>query len=518
MLFHSYNGLVSEEGLKRAMEEGKSNVNTVKEELELRKSVEKAQAELIEFVCQQIGISCLHPNMNPASWPPPTGQVPFVPLKRPMRMDLDEITETDGSTVLNYERCTNLFQIHKCKFAYCLKEIKKKQAAAETNVITRDDKHFVCRFNFPQTMYGFQVKTEKGQHGDFITESNFGGLTHVEGAEIDQPPQEPGEEPRSRASIGRRDLQFARNHPYVDSHVKEIALGWCGNTDTQLIKSEAQCRRYLAKYLNKEEGASHSQKKLMKATGSKLNENSSIRSGIQRLMIQSTTREVCRQEAVIMTNKKGEFMVFSMPSRMVCIGETRRLNLDVTDPNARAFNDSGWQFKYFNRDDDNNFLEAVARYEKDPEVWKTKAKKKLPNYKNVKHPREVNLHDFCSFFTKQWDFVREEHFPVFTPFLREVSPNNKDLYERFCKGRLLQFKAGAKPENLLEGGFKTYAECLEDFVKNGADCPTLVKDEFKEAQMKKAKEEEDPPEDNYDLLETPDYEDLFPDVEGKVVF
>ena len=477
------------------------------------KKVAKAQEELIEFVCQQIGISCQHPTLDPATWPPPTGQVPFVPLKRPMRMDLEEIMETDESKKLNYERGVNLFQIHKCKFAYCLKEISKKRAQEEENVIEEDGKSFKCRFNFPQETFGFNVTTEQGPNGDFITESRFSGAPR-HGASIVEPPKPVGDGALSTL-IGKRNLEIARNHPYVGSHVKELALGFCSNSDTQLIKSESQCRRYLSKYLNKEEGASHTQKKVMKAVGSKLNETSSVKSAIKSLLIQSTTREVCRQEAVMMINRNDEFMKFSLKTRRVCIGDTRRLNLDVTNPDARAFNDSGWQVMYFNRETDTNFLNAVKRFEEDPDGWKTEAHMKLPNYKNVVHPRQVNLHHYCAFFKKNWQFVNEEHFPVFSPVLRNVNPNNKELFEDFCKYRLLQFKAGSNPSNVLEG-FGTYEDCLKDFIDKDSNCPTIVKEEYDEALLKRALQTKDMPEDDNDQFLDVSYEDLHPGLEGEM--
>ena len=124
---------------------------------------------------------------------------------------------------------------------------------------------------------------------------------------------------------------------------------------------------------------------------------------------------------------------------------------------------------------------------------------------------------FCAFFKKDWTLIKQEHCPTFTPFFRiAVNPNNTELYEKSCRNRLLQFKPGTTPDNVL-GGFETHEDCLKDFVENHPRCPGLIKEEFENAQVKKVKKKgTEKEEDNYDdFLDVSD-DDLCPDVDGVI--
>ena len=136
---------------------------------------------------------------------------------------------------------------------------------------------------------------------------------------------------------------------------------------------------------------------------------------------------------------------------------------------------------YWNRDINEDFLAAVAEYEKDPEAWKAMAH---PNYKSPKHPRDVNLHNFVAFFNEKWRLQKTEYVPCFSPRLVKVPrSSNKTYYDIFCRTRLLQLKAGANPKNLLTDDKNTYAKAMEDFYTT-EECPRLLKEEFEEAKSK----------------------------------
>ena len=513
--FYRYNKNVTSEDLLTARESNDpSKIEEVEKELDTKRKVEEAKRDIINFVCLQMGISCLHPDFDPATWPPPTGQIPFRTTVNPLRLDIEETLSTEESILQNYSRLANMVQIHHCRHNYCLREVKKKKGIEkDPNIIERDGKFYECRFKFPQETHGFELKTEKGQNGgDFIVEANFDG-SHYPGALIPDQNYDPAV---SKVTVNR-DLQMARNHPFVSSHIKEIALGFGANTDAQLIRSEHQCQAYLGKYVNKEEPNSNAHKKVLKAAASKLNENSSLRGGLQKIMIQTTTRETCRQEAVIMMKKDGEFTNFSLPDRHVGLGGGMRVSLDAANPHAKAVNDSGWQQKYWERETDPNYQAAVELFERNPDAWRELVQNVHPDYKNPVHPRDVSLHEFCAFFKKDWTLNPSEHFPVFTPFYRmAVNPNNTELYEKSFRNRLLQFKPGTTPDNVL-GGFETHEDCVKDFVENNPRCPQLLKELYEEAQKKKSKKKEaEREEDNYDdFLDVSD-DDLCPEIDGKM--
>ena len=157
-------------------------------------------------------------------------------------------------------------------------------------------------------------------------------------------------------------------------------------------------------------------------------------------------------------------------------------------------------------------MDAIAEYEKDPVAW---AKKMPPSYKNPRHPSEVSLHHFVAHFTKSWKPSRRECIPIFTPYLAHTpSVMNKPLFEQWAKSRLLQFKPGSNPKNVL-GEFPTYQEALDNFVEKDPLCPTVLKELYKEGLTKTSKEDQEGEEVSEQANEEEDpFPDLVQQVEG----
>ena len=124
---------------------------------------------------------------------------------------------------------------------------------------------------------------------------------------------------------------------------------------------------------------------------------------------------------------------------------------------------------------DENYKKACNAYQQDPQKWKAQL---LPNYKNPKSPEETSLHLFISFFKKDWTAKKKEAMPFCTPYFQYIPTLNKpEKHEAFCRAKLLQFKPGANPKNVL-GDFETYRDCLQDFMKNSIHCPPFLEKDF----------------------------------------
>lgn len=372
---------------------------------------------------------------------------------------------------------------------------------------------YSCRFDFPKDVEGFDYVTEPGQNSDIITAANFNHEKMEKGA-IFVTTEKLGDD-----SL-KRDLHLARNHPNLNEFNKAIGLGFSSNTDIKLIKSYEQLVAYVNKYLTKSEGNSLAHHKVLKGLSSKLNDDMTVRSGLIRTAIKANNREFSRQEAFLMASSDKEFVNFSLPSRLCSLSGNKSIQLDIGDPNAKATNDSGFADIYHKRNEDENFKAACQKYEENPEAWVEKARKIHPSWRQPTHPKNVSLHFYLAYFKKNWELAPTEYFPIVTPhFSRNPNPNNKEGYENFCKIKLLQFKPGSNPTNVLEG-FSTHAECFADFVKNNEFCPQLMKDFYETAMLNETMgeigqiEEED-----HDMENGENYgldnalEELYPDID-----
>ena len=191
----------------------------------------------------------------------------------------------------------------------------------------------------------------------------------------------------------------------------------------------------------------------------------------------SAGRAISRQECSLQLNNKHGYHKLSLPVKLVSLSGEKSLDLNKLDqPDAKITRTTSMAEAYWKRETDENFLAAVALYEENPIAWKAMAH---PNYRSPKHPREVSLHNFVAFFNEKWVLQKREHIPCFSPRLIKVPrSSNKVFYEMFCRTRLLQFKPGATPTNLLSEGQETYAKAMDAFVFG--ECPSLVReDDFK---------------------------------------
>jgi hypothetical protein len=94
-----------------------------------------AREKIIKFATEHIGISAIHPNLDPHEWPPPYGQKVYQALNNSLKQKLQEIAVDETKLMDDYESLINLVQIHKCMKNYCLKpkhQKKKNDTPAST--------------------------------------------------------------------------------------------------------------------------------------------------------------------------------------------------------------------------------------------------------------------------------------------------------------------------------------------------------------------------------------------------
>jgi hypothetical protein len=97
-----------------------------------------AREKIINFATEHIGISAVHPNLDPHEWPPPYGQNVYQNLNNSLRQNLRDFADSGALLIEDYENLINVVQIHKCMRNYCLKAIpsrKNKDTPAATATV-----------------------------------------------------------------------------------------------------------------------------------------------------------------------------------------------------------------------------------------------------------------------------------------------------------------------------------------------------------------------------------------------
>ena len=256
-----------------------------------------------------------------------------------------------------------------------------------------------------------------------------------------------------------------RNHPRINGHIPEVALAWQGNTDTKFIYDCDQVTAYLNKYINKPEPRSADQSKIARAAASDVNEDRPARKGIQQILLQTINREISKQECYLQLNNKHGYHKLALPVKPISLSGQKAVLLNhLNDPDAPVTKKNSMADIYWRREEDPNYQTAVAEFEADAEAWKAKAHS---NWATPKHPKDVSLHMFVAYFNEKWQFHKREYIPCFSPRLKIVPRStNFVLYEMYCRTRLLQFKPGATPTNLLDMRSKFVREGIAFFFEH----------------------------------------------------
>ena len=428
------------------------------------------------------------------------------PVVDVLRQTNEEKLKSNESMQLSYERLVNRVHLHSHNINYCLREVKEEKKGEtedekktkektmdkpasndtilEPGTVIKDGKLYKCRFGFDKALVGYTK-----DFGEGMKQQVFKSVQR----KYPQSPVIPeGVEVISDFETGKKDLVYLRNHPAVNDHSKEISLLWGANTDVKYILHPDHLIGYLTNYVTKGEKASNEMHSISRAAIAKVNEDSPVRSVLQKTIMKAVERDKSRQECyqelagISPVKCSKDFRLVSVTGEGKCINIDGDLNQKISDSKNVAD-------VYWGREKDPNYHAAISSYNEDPDAWQ---KLFIKTWKVAKSPADVTLHEFAAFFTKNWTPSKTEFIPVISPCFMRPPTNTKkakDAYELFCRSSLLEYKPGCNPDN-IKGGFDSLHEALKDFVSNDDwkdICPRYLKSDFQIANTKKKKKKDD---------------------------
>ena len=162
-----------------------------------------------EFASLRVGQTAVHPEPNPAQWPPPEGPNRERPTLNCLRRLFSEVVQSDELLCQDCVLLTNRVQRHKCNRRYCLLSLPPGLRLS------------ICKFNFPKSLVGFEAEQEGST---IISVTNKMEETEFQAA----------------CFLGSL-LALARNHPRVVEHLQEVMQGGGGTPTSRLSRAWNSC-------------------------------------------------------------------------------------------------------------------------------------------------------------------------------------------------------------------------------------------------------------------------------------
>ena len=127
---------------------------------EEEKLILESWQKVIDFAVNHVGVSSVHPQVDPKLWPGPEGQNVSKPATNCLRRNYLDVVTSDKSILWSilwfYDHLINRVQLHGCRLIYCLKIILLNVAR--------------CRFGYPMTLKGFEEKMKSADGKEFLDE------------------------------------------------------------------------------------------------------------------------------------------------------------------------------------------------------------------------------------------------------------------------------------------------------------------------------------------------------------
>ena len=403
-----------------------------------------ARQDIIIHSTLELGISAIHPNSTPSHWPGPYGSNVHTPPLNVLRQNYLDLK--DGFEFKErHEMLVNRTMLHKCRIGYCQKQNKRDK-----------DGNLICRFGFPKKLCGFENQYSVSDNGALYSEN----INRTE-------------EAKGGATYVGDQLTFLRNHPTVVNHVPELLNIWGANIDSNEINSYEQIINYLMKYMFKNEPNSPGFNSISGAVVSNAPIGESLKKVLQKVLMQSIKEhDISKQECMHILNQLP-FVEFSHEFVHVNVMGTRRINFSSDNTTlSHPAQEDNYASIYWKRNEDPFFQEAVQKYNsKEPHVI-------------MENPIDINLYNFCRFYTKKWKLSQKEKVPHITPnFYRIPKKNgpNSAQYMLFLKSILLIFKSGTKFNEIDILSREELEDEVDHFVRTES-CPELILEEFLESQ------------------------------------
>ena len=186
--------------------------------------------------------------------------------------------------------------------------------------------------------------------------------------------------------------------------------------------------------------------------------------------------DIGKPEAIKIISQRP-FVDISRKFSRVSVTDKRRVNVElyqagVTEAPALNKNHAD---KYWTREESEDYQRALERYEENP--------------LSMLNPRTVNLYTFTGLFDKNWRYTGIWKVPVPSPLFTRWPNKIKlpDAYNECCKVKLLLFKPGVNPTNILwknlenedDGKFESLEAAMLDFATDRySQCPKHTAKQF----------------------------------------
>ena len=286
----------------------------------------------------------------------------------------------------------------------------------------------------------------------------------LRGAHVDPIPETPN----------KRVVNFPRNHPTVNNHIKEFLCIWQANTDSKVIYDPVQVSRYLFKYVCKAEKESSDFRKVARAAVSAAPDDKSLRHGLQKILIKSVSKNTPLQEAHLHLSRDGIYADISLPFKYCSVSQGKALDLNAEDMTVKATKGEDYPELFWKRHNDPNFQQECRIYNsfKEEDNLESYFQRFEKTWVNPVGPEEVNLYEFIAFFDKNWK-PSGERVPMIRPCFHKVPAlNKKERFEAWARVQLLSYKADANPDNLTDG-HDSITEAFDKFMEQNANNPRL---------------------------------------------
>ena len=397
--------------------------------------VAEARAAIIDMAINRIGLVASHPELDANNWPQPEGLRSGRPTTNCLRMTFAEAMQQPLQDLIDL---VNRIMLHACSKGYCRKVDEK-------------GKPLPCKQNFPRLRVGY------------VDESTEMERCLIRCLEV--------------AALGARfaggEMQLLRNHPRVVVCIQEVLQAWRANNDAQVIESTQQLIAYILKYVMKPEEDSAAFGEAVKKLHADTEENTTVRRLFSKVLMMTVKEHDYSRQECIRLFSEHPLVMMSRPIAPVNVLGTRKVDTDnggKDGDESRPSTKPSRADAYWARFEDPNFLELVGQYEA--------GDVDLP-----RHPTELSLYQFASFFNEKWQLWEKLHVPYCTPMFYYVpKPTKQAQRAKYLRTTLLLHNPCCRPADLpedLPGLEADMAEFIADRL-----CPVKVRTDYLDSLKK----------------------------------
>ena len=402
-------------------------------------AVKEARANIIDMGINRIGLVANHPELDANNWPQPEGLRSGRPATNCLRIPFEEAMLQPLQDLIDL---VNRIMLHACSKGYCRKVDEK-------------GKQLPCNQHFPRLPVGYE---------DHSTEEVRRLVRCLE-----------------VAALGARfvggELQLLRNHPRVVACIQEILQAWRANNDAQLIESTEQLIAYILKYVMKPEVGSVAFNDIVKKVAADTDETTPVRRLLSKVLMMTVNEHDYSRQECIRLFSDHPLVIMSRPFVSVNVAGSRKVDTDVggkDEDDNRPSTKPNRADAYWARFEDPNFLAMVGTYEA--------GDLELP-----RHPTELSLYQFASFFNERWQLWEKLHVPYCTPMFWYVpKPARPEQRAKYLRTMLLLHNPNCKPADMPED-LRDLETDMAAFV-SGRLCPPKVRKDYLDSLKKETPE------------------------------